>query len=191
MFPLSHQRTSQCKWGRRGTSSNRLWSVDYWGNRHGDWPHRRSLIKRQHESPACGGSREFVAEACCPSRSCYETTRRGQPIRTIGIPGRARQQRIATPPLGVSSGWYCGQIDKIRDRLFPADICPMHEPTGFRAAPRTKDPSRPSPVIRAGVRSTAYSPGGGQASTAQRHSSHNERREDQRWCEMPERLPVS
>jgi ribose/xylose/arabinose/galactoside ABC-type transport system permease subunit len=33
--------------------------------------------------------------------------------------------------------------------------------------------------------------GGEQASTAQRDSSHNESRENQRWCEMPERLPVS
>jgi hypothetical protein len=37
----------------------------------------------------------------------------------------------------------------------------------------------------------AHSPGGEQASTADRHSNHNERREDQRRGEMPERLPIS
>ncbi|SOE99458.1 hypothetical protein SAMN05446635_7478 [Burkholderia sp. OK233] len=39
--------------------------------------------------------------------------------------------------------------------------------------------------------SRAHSPGGEQASTAERHSSHDESREDQRRSEMPERLPVS
>jgi hypothetical protein len=39
--------------------------------------------------------------------------------------------------------------------------------------------------------SRAHSPGGEQASTAERRSNHDERREDQRRGEMPERLPIS
>jgi hypothetical protein len=39
--------------------------------------------------------------------------------------------------------------------------------------------------------SGAHSPGGEEASTADRYSSHNESREDQRRGEMPERLPIS
>lgn len=39
--------------------------------------------------------------------------------------------------------------------------------------------------------SRAHSPGGEQASTPERHSSHNESREDQRRGEMPERLSIS
>jgi hypothetical protein len=45
MFPLFDQRASQCKWSRRGTSRYRLWRVDYWGNSHGDWSHRRSFVE--------------------------------------------------------------------------------------------------------------------------------------------------
>ena len=36
-----------------------------------------------------------------------------------------------------------------------------------------------------------HSPGGEEASTADRHSNHYERGEDQRRGQMPERLPVS
>jgi hypothetical protein len=39
--------------------------------------------------------------------------------------------------------------------------------------------------------SRAHSPGGEQASTAERHRNHNESREDQRRGEMLKRLPIS
>jgi hypothetical protein len=57
--------------------------------------------------------------------------------------------------------------------------------------PCTRSSTRRTGYPRGLLASRARSPGGEQASTAERHRNHNESREDQRRGEMLKRLPIS